>query len=63
MIRINLLPHRELKRKAKQQQIAVFAGLVSVFGIMIVWGVYSMIAGEVEYQNGRNQFLNDQIAL
>jgi len=63
MIRINLLPHRELKRKARQQQIAVSAGLVSVFGIMIVWGVYSMIAGEIEYQNGRNQFLNDQIAL
>lgn len=63
MIRINLLPHRELKRKAKQQQIAVLAGLVSVFGFVIVWSVYSIIEGEVEYQSGRNQYLSDQIAL
>lgn len=63
MIRINLLPHRELKRKTKQQQIAVLAGLVSVLGIAIVWSVYSVIEGEVEYQSGRNQYLSDQIAL
>lgn len=63
MIRINLLPHRELKRKAKQQQIAVLASLVGFLGITAVWGVHEMIAGEIEYQNGRNQYLNDQIAI
>lgn len=63
MIRINLLPHRELKRKARQRQIAALAGLVSLLGIVVVWGGYSMIDGDVEYQNGRNQFLNDQIVL
>jgi type IV pilus assembly protein PilN len=63
MIRINLLPHRELKRKVRQRQIAILAGLVSFLGIAVVWGIYSMIAGEIEYQNGRNQYLNDQIAI
>ena len=63
MIRINLLPHRELKRKARQQQIAVLAGMVSFLGITVVWGIYTMIAGEIEYQTGRNQYLSDQIAI
>ncbi len=63
MIRINLLPHRELKRKARQQQIAVWAGMVGFLSIVVVWSIYTMIAGEIEYQNGRNQYLNDQIAI
>lgn len=63
MIRINLLPHRELKRKARQQQIAVLAGAVSFLGILVVWGVYSIIAGNIEYQNARNQFLQSRIAI
>lgn len=63
MIRINLLPHRELKRKARQRQIAVLAGLAGFLAIAVVWGIHEMIAGEIEYQNGRNQFLNNQIAI
>ncbi|MBS0423818.1 MAG: PilN domain-containing protein [Proteobacteria bacterium] len=63
MIRINLLPHRELKRKARQQQIAILAGAVSFLGILVVWGVYSIIAGNIEYQNARNQFLQSRIAV
>jgi len=63
MIRINLLPHRELKRKARQQQIAVLAGMVSFLGITVVWGVYTLFTGKIEYQNGRNQYLNEQIAI
>ncbi|MBS0484785.1 MAG: PilN domain-containing protein [Proteobacteria bacterium] len=63
MIRINLLPHRELKRKARQQQIAILAGAVSFLGILVVWGVYTFIAGNIEYQNARNQFLQSRIAV
>lgn len=63
MIRINLLPHRELKRKARQQQIAILAGAVSFLGILVVWGVYTFIAGNIEYQNARNQFLQSHIAV
>ena len=63
MIRINLLPHRELKRKARQQQIAIFAGVVSFLGILVVWGVSTIIASNIEYQNARNQFLQSRIAV
>lgn len=63
MIRINLLPHRELKRKLRQQQIAVFAGMTCVLGAVIVWSVHSVIAGKIDYQNGRNQYLIGQTAI
>ncbi|WP_295624195.1 PilN domain-containing protein [uncultured Nitrosomonas sp.] len=63
MIRINLLPHRELKRKARQQQIAVLAGLVGFLGLIAVWGVHDIIAEKIEFQNNRNQYLNEQIAI
>jgi len=63
MIRINLLPHRELKRKLRQQQIAVFAGLTCALGAVIVWSVHSVISGKIDYQNGRNQYLIGQTAI
>lgn len=63
MIRINLLPHREQKRKARQQQIATLAGLISLMGIIVVFGIYTMIDDAITHQTGRNQYLNDQIAL
>lgn len=63
MIRINLLPHRELKRKLRQQQIAVFAGMTCALGAVIVWSVHSVIAGKIDYQNGRNQYLIGQTAI
>ncbi len=63
MIRINLLPHRELKRKALQKQLSILAGIVGAVGLLIVWGGHSLISDQVEYQNNRNQYLNDQITV
>lgn len=63
MIRINLLPHREIKRKAREQQIAILAGIVCFSGVLVVWGISSMISDEIDYQNRRNQFLTDQTAI
>ena len=63
MIRINLLPHRELKRKARQQRITVLAGAVSFLGILVVWGIFTIIAGDIAHQNARNQFLQNHIAV
>ncbi len=63
MIRINLLPHRELKRKARQQQFAIFAGVICAVGLITIWSGYSVIAGKVEHQQQRNQYLKDQIAI
>ena len=63
MIRINLLPHRELKRKARQQQIAVLAGMTFILGLVIVAAVHVAIAGQIEYQNGRNDYMKGQIVI
>lgn len=62
MIRINLLPHREAARKARREQFYVLAGLVSVLAILVVFAGYTLIAGEVERQQGNNNFLKQEIA-
>lgn len=63
MTRINLLPHRELKRKARQQQIAVLAGATFILGLLIVGAVHVAIIGQIEYQNGRNGYMKEQIVI
>ncbi len=63
MIRINLLPHRELRRKARQQQFAMLAGFTAVLGLLIVWGVHEFILEKIDYQNGRNQYLKNEITV
>lgn len=62
MMRINLLPHRELKRKLRQQQLALLTGMTCVVGILIIWGGHQFFLERIEYQNGRNQYLKSQIA-
>lgn len=63
MIRINLLPHRELKRQARQRQIAILAGLTAALGIAVVAVVHVGIVTQIENQNGRNKYLQGQIAI
>jgi type IV pilus assembly protein PilN len=63
MIRINLLPHREEKRKARRQQFYVLIGLVSVLAGLIVFVGYSIISGYVATQEEKNAFLKKEIAI
>ena len=63
MIRINLLPHREEKRKAKRQQFYVLLGLVSVLAGLIVFLVYTIIGGYISTQEEKNEFLKKEIAV
>lgn len=63
MIRINLLPYRELKRKARQQKIAVLAGVAFILGLIIVGVVHVALIEQIEYQNGRNNYMKDQIII
>jgi type IV pilus assembly protein PilN len=62
MIRINLLPHREEKRKALRQQFFALAGLISVLAILIVVMVHGVIAGYIGQQESKNEFLKKEIA-
>lgn len=62
MIRINLLPHREEKRKQRRTQFYV-AAVGAVVGGAVVWGlVHGVIAGYVDAQEDKNAFLTKKIA-
>ena len=62
MIRINLLPHRELRRKQQQKDFFFMLGGVAVFGVFCWFGVHSYLNGLLEEQNGRNTYLEGEIA-
>lgn len=61
-IRINLLPHREERRKRARQHFAVLAGLTVVLGLVIVGAVHMFFANRIATQDSRNAFLKTQIA-
>ena len=62
MIMINLLPHREERRRRKK--IAFFAGLVvsAVVGVAVVGLWYLVVEQLISVQQARNKFLKDEIA-
>ena len=63
MIRINLLPHREEKRKARRQQFYGLLVMVSVLAGLIVFLTYSIIEGYISSQEERNSFLKSEIVI
>jgi type IV pilus assembly protein PilN len=62
VILINLLPHREEKRKRKK--IAFFAGLgaAAIAGVLVVGAWYVIVEQLKSAQQDRNQFLSAEIA-
>ena len=63
MIRINLLPHREEKRKARRQQYYGLLGLVSVLAALLVLLANTIISGYISTQEAKNEFLKKEIAV
>jgi type IV pilus assembly protein PilN len=63
MIRINLLPHREAKRKARRQQFYVLLGLVSVLGGLIWFLGFTIVNGKIHKQDQTNEFLKREIVV
>jgi type IV pilus assembly protein PilN len=63
VIRINLLPHREEKRKARRQQFILFSALAAVGGLLVWFIGHSIIAGYVDGQDEKNTLLKQEIAL
>ena len=61
MIRINLLPHREIKRRERRKQFYVVSGLMVVLGLVIGIAVHTVMVGYVERQDRRNEFLKAEI--
>jgi type IV pilus assembly protein PilN len=63
MIRVNLLPHRAEKRRARQIQLVAFSGISLLLGIAIVGFVHAAISTQISYQERRNQYLKDETAI
>jgi type IV pilus assembly protein PilN len=60
-VRINLLPHREQKRQARQRQFVSLAALVAILGLGVVGLVHFVLATQIESQNNRNALLKTEI--
>jgi type IV pilus assembly protein PilN len=61
MAKINLLPWREELRKAKTRQFATITAISVIFTLAAVALVHVTISGQIDYQNSRNQILNNEI--
>jgi type IV pilus assembly protein PilN len=57
MIRINLLPHREARRKQKQTAFVALIALGGVLGAIVVMLVGAYNASQISVQNQRNDVL------
>jgi len=63
MIRINLLPHRAEKRRARQIQFAALSVISVVLGALLVGFVHVAITTQISYQERRNEYLRSETAL
>jgi type IV pilus assembly protein PilN len=62
IVRINLLPHREQKRQARQRQFVSLA-ILSVLGGLAAVGIgYGVLASRIDNQQSRNALLKTEIA-
>lgn len=62
MIRINLLPHRELARAARRRQFNALLGITVAAAVAIVVLGHSVIAARQSAQDARNAYLQQEIA-
>jgi len=61
-VRVNLLPHREERRKRARTHFAMLAGMTAVLGLAIVGAVYLVNEGSISEQQERNTFMKSEIA-
>jgi len=61
MIRVNLLPHRQIRREARQREFGLMALFSAVTACAILFMAYTIINGKVDSQLERNQRLNNAI--
>ena len=62
MIRINLLPHREIRRKQQQQQFFVMLGIFVAIGAVVWLVVHTYLSDRLAEQQSRNSFLTEEIS-
>jgi len=57
IVRVNLLPHRELKRQRQKQSFFLMTGLSVVAGAVLVFLVWSVLEGYLANQRDRNELI------
>ncbi len=62
MIRLNLLPHRDMRRAAQLRQFTVLLAASALTAIMLTIMIYLALATRIDVQQGRNEYLKMQIA-
>lgn len=62
MARINLLPWRVERRKARQKEFAVMLGLAALGGVLASFLIVTYYSGRISNQNARNEYLRGEIA-
>ena len=61
MIRVNLLPHREEKRKRRQQQFGVLAGIAAVAGLLVAGAVWVFLDQQEAQQKANVAYMKAEI--
>jgi type IV pilus assembly protein PilN len=61
MIRINLLPHREEKRKRRQQQFSVLAGISAVVALLVGGAIWLYLDSQVTQQRTNIAYMKQEI--
>lgn len=62
MIRVNLLPHRQLRREARQRQFGLMAAFTAAVAVAVIFMAYTVINAKIESQSERNNRLTLAIA-
>ncbi|MEK9940396.1 MAG: PilN domain-containing protein, partial [Methylotenera sp.] len=62
MIRVNLLPHRQLRREARQRQFGLMAAFTAAVAVALVFMAYTVIDARISSQTERNNRLTQAIA-
>lgn len=63
MIRINLLPHRAEKRRARKVQFVALAIASGLLGVLVIAFVHGVLSAKIAYQERRNGYLKQEIVI
>ncbi len=61
MARINLLPWRAERRKQRQKEFYAMLGAAAVGALVLSWFIVAYYSGQIDGQNARNAYLQQQI--
>jgi type IV pilus assembly protein PilN len=61
-VRVNLLPHREERRKRTRTHFAVLAGMTVALGLAVVAAGWFVLLGQINDQEERNKIMKAEIA-